>query len=723
MTTSSADRLAGVSSSLAIKAPCDYYTTANITLSGLAVQAGGSWVAPLTQDDSNPVRVLVKSQTNAIDNGLWNPGAGTWTRCKDFDGARDVVRGTVIHVYQFDGDLWFEVSTANPIVIGTSAINFVASTASSVLARLASTASAADGDALIGVKPTFTDAEATTQHQINQERVSFNRWLLPAEIADGLTYPPSIDVRAKLQKAITWCLAQQRVPMLIINGLHYIGSSANIDRPVDTTLTDFRIVAENSGAGFYTDQAINIFSSTIADTTVPVSEQVSFEGVIFEAASAATATYAVDGNKFLRMKFLNCYFRRMKCAVSTRFLQTYHFHMCQGREWTGWFLDSIGSYDISATKCIWEDGITSGGKGFRSHDAALVTGTVGCRLIDNLFEGCTGPFAKWTTAYGGTISSNYFEENVLENIDLSEGRTHGCSVQNNMFITSAAGVADANYYEVTIGECYGLFGGGNYCTSRLYDFTNAAAFANIGNGESASIALFRGAPAEVSTPFHVTSLSSAQNTRTVRGQSGGVGSSRVQSYNGTYTIEMWVADGGDGGLYVTAGGADLQLGVNTATKWRVKTSSGHFEPENDNTQNVGSAAKRCATIFAGTGAINTSDEREKLLRDGGIEEAVLRAWSRVEYAQFRFRDAVAAKGATARWHFGVVAQRVKDAFDAEGIDPFAYGILCYDEWPDEWREDEQTKAPKLVRAAGNRYGIRYEEALALECAYLRSKLQ
>lgn len=168
MSTSSVDRLAGVSSSLAIKAPCDYYTTANITLSGLAVQAGGSWSSTLTQDDANPTRILVMHQTNPIDNGLWNPGAGTWTRCKDFDGARDVVRGTVVHVYQFDGDLWFEVSTANPIVIGTSEINFVASTAASILARLASTASAADGPGLINASHSLNYVAGTLGAKFNE---------------------------------------------------------------------------------------------------------------------------------------------------------------------------------------------------------------------------------------------------------------------------------------------------------------------------------------------------------------------------------------------------------------------------------------------------------------------------------------------------------------------------------------------------------------------------
>ena len=41
--------------------------------------------------------------------------------------------------------------------------------------------------------------------------------------------------------------------------------------------------------------------------------------------------------------------------------------------------------------------------------------------------------------------------------------------------------------------------------------------------------------------------------------------------------------------------------------------------------------------------------------------------------------------------------------------------------------DEITNEPKttsvVVKEAGNQYGIRYEQALALECAYLRSKLK
>jgi hypothetical protein len=170
--------------------------------------------------------------------------------------------------------------------------------------------------------------------------------------------------------------------------------------------------------------------------------------------------------------------------------------------------------------------------------------------------------------------------------------------------------------------------------------------------------------------------------------------------------------------------------------------NGTFRPAADNTQQLGNASFRWSEVFAGAPAINTSDAREKEEREEGIDPAVLRAWGKVNYSQFKFKDAIARKGDGARWHIGVIAQQVQQAFESEGLDAFAYGLLCYDEWPEQWEENivekevieknsdtgiEEIKVVretvrKLIAEAGNRYGIRYEEALALECAYLRSKL-
>lgn len=140
-----------------------------------------------------------------------------------------------------------------------------------------------------------------------------------------------------------------------------------------------------------------------------------------------------------------------------------------------------------------------------------------------------------------------------------------------------------------------------------------------------------------------------------------------------------------------------------------------IKPAVDNMFSLGSSAMRMATVYAGTSAINTSDEREKQ-EIGDIPQVWLEAWGDVQYQRFRFRDAVSTKGDSARIHIGLVAQRVKAAFESRGIDPFSIGILCWDAWEESTTEDGK------VIPAGDRYGIRYEEALALECAYLRQQL-
>lgn len=175
----------------------------------------------------------------------------------------------------------------------------------------------------------------------------------------------------------------------------------------------------------------------------------------------------------------------------------------------------------------------------------------------------------------------------------------------------------------------------------------------------------------------------------------------------------------------TAG--DLYFGVaqsSTITNLMKVGYNNILAPVTDNTVSLGTGTYRMSVIYAATGTINTSDERSKNVRVEGIEDAVLKAWGKVQYQQFKFNDAVEKKGDGARWHFGLIAQKVKEAFESEGLDAFAYGLLCYDKWDDAEAvigEEGNVIAPAIK--AGDRYGIRYEEALALECAYLRNLIE
>ena len=139
-----------------------------------------------------------------------------------------------------------------------------------------------------------------------------------------------------------------------------------------------------------------------------------------------------------------------------------------------------------------------------------------------------------------------------------------------------------------------------------------------------------------------------------------------------------------------------------------------FKPGTDNTQSLGSGANRWSVVYAGTGAINTSDARTK--QDvAALDEVEKRVATELKglIKKFRFKDAVNAKGDSARIHIGVIAQEVISAFQQEGLNAADYGILCYDEWAaqPEQRNEEGEITSRAVEA-GNRYGIRYEELFA-----------
>jgi hypothetical protein len=108
-------------------------------------------------------------------------------------------------------------------------------------------------------------------------------------------------------------------------------------------------------------------------------------------------------------------------------------------------------------------------------------------------------------------------------------------------------------------------------------------------------------------------------------------------------------------------------------------NSTNLTPGSDNTQNFGSGSLRWATIFAGTGTINTSDERYKVLREGGdLSDAEHRAWSAVRAIVYRDKDSFERKGDAARLHVGYSWQSIQAAFEAEGLNPARYGLWCED---------------------------------------------
>jgi hypothetical protein len=202
--------------------------------------------------------------------------------------------------------------------------------------------------------------------------------------------------------------------------------------------------------------------------------------------------------------------------------------------------------------------------------------------------------------------------------------------------------------------------------------------------------------------FDIGSLTNAGSVRYDYNTSG-----VTTDYDARVLVSGGSATTGRASYTITAG----SIALTAATEVSVGSV---LRPSSDNAINLGIVDRRWATIYAGTGTINTSDEREKTeLLDFEDAEKAAALEIKKSIRKFKFKNAVNAKGESARIHFGVGAQTVKSILEKQGLDPFSYAFLCYDEWEElpEIKEivDDAEVVTQEYRAAGNRYGIRYDE--------------
>ena len=175
--------------------------------------------------------------------------------------------------------------------------------------------------------------------------------------------------------------------------------------------------------------------------------------------------------------------------------------------------------------------------------------------------------------------------------------------------------------------------------------------------------------------------------------------------------------------------------VDNTTKvayWKVGDSAvltwglNYVRPGMNNAQTCGTSTYAWSGGYTQTAFQVTSDRNAKMDEEA-ILDAVLDAWGDVQYVSYKLKDSVAKKGAEARRHIGVIAQDIKAAFEAHGVDPFEYGILCYDDIPAteavyDTLEDGTQVILQEARDAYSGYTVRYEEVLCLEAAYMRREL-
>jgi len=142
----------------------------------------------------------------------------------------------------------------------------------------------------------------------------------------------------------------------------------------------------------------------------------------------------------------------------------------------------------------------------------------------------------------------------------------------------------------------------------------------------------------------------------------------------------------------------------------VALNGANWHAATDNTYSLGTAGLRWSVVYAGTGAINTSDANQK--QDVSALDAAEQATAQAIKGlikKFKFKSAVVEKGAGARYHFGVIAQEVQTAFADNGLDATKYGLFCSDTWHTLNGEIVPAETDGAVEVT--QLGIRYDELL------------
>lgn len=178
---------------------------------------------------------------------------------------------------------------------------------------------------------------------------------------------------------------------------------------------------------------------------------------------------------------------------------------------------------------------------------------------------------------------------------------------------------------------------------------------------------------------------------------------------------------------ISLGGGVLQL-MNNATglfigdagtnKFGFATGDDAWRPATDNALDLGTATRRYNDVYATNATIQTSDRNEKQ----DIEE-LSEAEHRVAVTckgllrKFRWKSSFDEKGDDARIHFGIIAQDLQAAFEAEGLDAGRYAMFTHTEW---WEHEVEVPAVEAKDAVVDEDGNVIEEAVEGQDAYTRT---
>lgn len=209
---------------------------------------------------------------------------------------------------------------------------------------------------------------------------------------------------------------------------------------------------------------------------------------------------------------------------------------------------------------------------------------------------------------------------------------------------------------------------------------------------------------------------------------------------GTSFIDMYSAGSSNAQARIaTTGGNGTPYSGGLSFTVASLTMGASVIPNITNAKDLGSSSVTWRNIYSQNAVTVVSDENYKD-EIQGIPDELLDAWADIKYSMWKMKSAINEKGRdNARYHFGIIAQHVRDVLASHGLDWEKYGLVTYEKWdaeeaeyaisPAEYAEDGTVVKEQSIteikprKEAGEIYMLRMEECMAVEAAYLRRKIE
>jgi hypothetical protein len=757
MASTGVDRINGIDPAVANKAPCKVATTGNITLSGAQTIDG------IAVSETTPkTRVLVKSQTDSTENGIYEVMDTLWVRSKDCNDSRDVVDGTYVLIQS--GTTYtnkiFSFNFTGTLSFGTTEITF----------ELINQDLEVDGTRFLSVGLSqigtldLSNWEYAVFPGIDGGRIEKNNaatWTSATAGYGGVYFIDSVgnkferpyigfvnvawfgatdgaDISTPLQDALDYVESLQTFGK--VRGMVVIPSGWSV------TVSQQITIAAGCGVSFW--------GATITQTTTGV--------ITFYTNSAfapvgvridGSALYGPDTTAVAR---LGSGSYGIKIEGGLPFAQV-NIDELKNFEWGGYTKNSYSSRirfgRIYSNRVNWQfqdechsSEIDCEFSELADDDALRINDSTSTNFVHNITIKGAYQKSKW-----GVIALKCYEvwgENLYH-----EGNTKA-DVQ--------FGAADAGVYALAAYNCGVRTWQSASATGTAASEGNivlkhavGASFpcVSILSGATGNNINYDGFCGDIQVGVKVGP------EPTIYKDGGGATDDKLQlTYKGDKRISgeaqlTWKYDATRIGKRYAAAGIssrptlfDVFLGtsadyINDVQDRQIFRDSAGVQglvidhlnnrldcgyqarPATDNAVSMGSATNRWTEVFAVAGVINTSDVREKTPIEG-MDEAERRVALKAKslMGKFKWNESIEKKGDAARIHFGIGAQTLAQCFTDEGLNPHAYGMFCYDEWGDEFitvpavldenGNEVESERQEQTQKAGNRYGVRYDQLLA-----------